>query len=89
MSWTSCKDAIKMIETDGKSAVDMEDVRLCPIAMEKPLINKMDNSLSTLKKCKHLRLSSNSIQKIEGLSGMDSLQVWMRVDDAGCVDMLS
>ena len=72
---TSCKEAIKDIEVDGKVAADMEEVRLCPIAMMKPLITKMDNSLSGLKKCKHLRMSSNSIQKIEGLAGMDSLQV--------------
>ena len=41
----------------------------------KPLIVKMDNSLSTLKKCKQLRMSSNAIQKIEGLAGCDSLQI--------------
>jgi len=72
---TSCKEAIKDIEVDGKIAAEMEEVRLCPIAMMKPLITKMDASLSTLKKCKQLRLSSNSIQKIEGLAGMDNLQI--------------
>jgi len=72
---TSCKEAIKDIEVDGKVAAEMEEVRLCPIAMMKPLITKMDASLSALKKCKQLRLSSNSIQKIEGLAGMDSLQI--------------
>merc|ERR1719263_2776189 len=41
----------------------------------KPLITKMDNALSTLKKCKHLRMSSNAIGKIEGLAGMDALQI--------------
>jgi len=75
---TSCKEAIKDIEVDGKVAAEMEEVRLCPIAMMKPLITKMDASLSGLKKCKQLRMSSNSIQKIEGLAGMDSLQVWQR-----------
>ena len=45
---TSCKEAIKDLEVDGKVAADMEDVRLCPIANMKPLIAKMDNSLSTL-----------------------------------------
>merc|ERR1719163_1237368 len=72
---TSCKEAIKDIEVEGKVAVDLEEVRLCPIAMMKPLIAKMDASLSALKKCKQLRLSSNAIQKIEGLAGMDSLQI--------------
>ena len=72
---TSCKEAIKDIEVDGKVAVEMEEVRLCPISNMKPLITKMDPSLSTLKKCKQLRMSSNAIQKIEGLQGMDSLTI--------------
>jgi len=72
---TSCKEAIKDIEVDGVVAAEAEEVRLCPIAMMKPLITKMDNSLSTLKKCKHLRMSSNAIAKIEGLAGCDSLQI--------------
>ena len=72
---TSCKEAIKDVEVDGAVATEMEEVRLCPIALMKPLIVKMDNSLSTLKKCKQLRMSSNAIQKIEGLAGCDSLQI--------------
>jgi len=72
---TSCKEAIKDIEVDGKVAAEMEDVRLCPIANMKPLITKMDNALSGLKKCKQLRMSSNNIGKIEGLSGMDNLSI--------------
>ena len=57
------------------ASTEMEEVRLCPISNMKPLITKMDNALSTLKKCKHLRMSSNAIGKIEGLAGMDSLQI--------------
>jgi len=72
---TSCKEAIKDTEVDGKVAAEMEEVRLCPIANMKPLITKMDASLSGLKKCKQLRMSSNSIGKIEGLAGMDALQI--------------
>ena len=72
---TSCKDAIKDIEVDGVVAAEAEEVRLCPIANMKPLIAKMDNALSSLKKCKHLRMSSNAIGKIEGLAGCDSLQI--------------
>lgn len=72
---TSCKEAIKDIEVDGAVATEMEEVRLCPISNMKPLIAKMDNALSTLKKCKHLRMSSNAIGKIEGLAGMDALQI--------------
>jgi len=72
---TSCKEAIKDCETDGNVATEMEEIRLCPIANMKPLIVKMDNALSTLKKCKHLRMSSNAIGKIEGLAGCDALQI--------------
>jgi hypothetical protein len=52
---TSCKDAIKMWETaEGKVAAESEDVRLCPISLQAPVIAKMDAALSGLKKCKHL-----------------------------------
>ena len=62
---TSCKDAIKMWETaEGKVAAESEDVRLCPISLQAPVIQKMDAALSGLKKCKHLQLSTNSIDKI-------------------------
>merc|ERR1712178_258248 len=73
---TTCAQAIKLWEQNtGKKASDEEDVRLCPIVYQQPLIEKMDASLSTLKKCRHLRLSSNSIDKISSLSGMDSLEI--------------
>ena len=86
---TACKEAIKDWEAFvattkdnkephadlGKEAAEMEEVRLCPIANMKPLIAKMDNSLSGLKKCKQLRMSSNSIGKIEGLAGCDNLTI--------------
>ena len=73
---TSCKDAIKMWEqAEGKVAAESEDVRLCPISLQAPVIQKMDASLSSLKKCKHLRLSTNSIDKITGLNGMECLTI--------------
>jgi dynein light chain 1 len=40
-----------------------------------PPIVKMDNTLGTLKACKHLALSSNTIEKITGLKGLDQLEV--------------
>lgn len=43
--------------------------------MQKPLIAKMDGSLGALKACKHLRLSSNAIDKITGLQGLDQLEI--------------
>ena len=73
---TSIKDAIKLFETaEGKVAADCEDVRLCPISLQAPVIQKMDAALSGLKKCKHLRLSTNSIDKITGLNGMECLTI--------------
>ena len=39
-----------------------------------PPIQKMDNTLGTLKACKHLSISSNAIDRIAGLKGMDSLK---------------
>jgi len=73
---TSCKDAIKMWETaEGKVAAESEDVRLCPISLQAPVIAKMDAALSGLKKCKHLRLSTNSIDKITGINGMECLTI--------------
>ena len=50
-------------------------MRLCPISLQLPVIQKMDASLSSLKKCKHLRLSTNSIDKITGLNGMECLTI--------------
>eukprot|EP00286_Rhodomonas_abbreviata_P016610 CAMPEP_0181339078 /NCGR_PEP_ID=MMETSP1101-20121128/29024_1 /TAXON_ID=46948 /ORGANISM="Rhodomonas abbreviata, Strain Caron Lab Isolate" /LENGTH=155 /DNA_ID=CAMNT_0023449943 /DNA_START=351 /DNA_END=818 /DNA_ORIENTATION=- len=35
----------------------------------------MDNTLGTLKQCKHLAISSNCIEKITGLKGLDNLEV--------------
>ena len=40
-----------------------------------PPIKKLDASLSTLKKCKKLSLSTNQIDKITSVSGMDSLEI--------------
>jgi len=73
---TSCKDAIKKFEeAEGCVAAEAEDVRLCPISLQCPTISKMDGALGSLKKCQHLRLSTNSIDKIAGLGGMDNLRI--------------
>lgn len=41
-----------------------------------PPIGKMDKELSTLKKCEHLRLSTNSLEKIgPGLSSLPNLRI--------------
>jgi len=40
-----------------------------------PLITKMDNSLSALKNCEVLSLSTNAIDRITGLNGMSKLRI--------------
>lgn len=40
-----------------------------------PPIEKMDNTLGTLKACVHLSLGSNAIDKIAGLAGLENLRV--------------
>ena len=86
---STVKDAIKIFEqsleglpqegyTPGSPRtarrVDCEDVRLCPIAFQAPCIQKLDASINTLKKCKHLRLSTNSIDKMIPLD-LDNLEI--------------
>jgi len=70
---TTVKEAIKNFETEKNvKATDEEKVLLFA---QVPPIEKMDATLSTLKACKHLSLSTNNIEKISSLSGMDNLQV--------------
>uniref|UniRef100_A0A7S3G9H5 Dynein axonemal light chain 1 n=1 Tax=Palpitomonas bilix TaxID=652834 RepID=A0A7S3G9H5_9EUKA len=70
---TTIKDALKQWEAQhGAKAVEAEQVQLYG---QLPPIAKMDASLSTLKKCVQLSLSSNMIEKITSLSGMDSLKI--------------
>mmetsp|Transcript_32024 Transcript_32024/g.80881 ORF Transcript_32024/g.80881 Transcript_32024/m.80881 type:complete len:200 (-) Transcript_32024:24-623(-) len=70
---TTVKEAIKMFEEKNSVvAAEAERVDLYGIF---PPIEKMDATLSTLKACKHLALSTNNIEKISSLSGMDSLTI--------------
>lgn len=69
---TTIKDAIKMFEEKaGQPATEAEKVTLHGMI---PAIEKMDATLSTLKACKHLALSTNNIEKISSLSGMENLR---------------
>ncbi|KAJ1626984.1 hypothetical protein T492DRAFT_842740 [Pavlovales sp. CCMP2436] len=75
---TTCKDALKKLQEtleEGQKVEELEDVRLCMVPWQMPLITKMDASLNTLKKCKHLRLSSNQIDRIGSLAGLESLEI--------------
>ncbi|GIL45615.1 hypothetical protein Vafri_2814 [Volvox africanus] len=67
------KDAIKVFEErKGIAATEAEKVELHGMI---PPIEKMDATLSTLKACKHLALSTNNIEKISSLSGMENLRI--------------
>mmetsp|Transcript_26052 Transcript_26052/g.56876 ORF Transcript_26052/g.56876 Transcript_26052/m.56876 type:complete len:199 (+) Transcript_26052:202-798(+) len=67
------KDAIKIFEEkSGVVATEVEKVMLNGMC---PPIEKMDATLSTLKACKHLALSTNNIEKISSLSGMENLRI--------------
>ena len=70
---TSIKDAIKNFE--AKSNLVAAETEKVLLYGQLPPIAKMDNTLGTLKACKHLALSSNTIEKITGLKGLDSLEV--------------
>lgn len=76
---TTCKDAIKSFEnseTRNKDGIKGEDAKQVKLYFMIPPIKKMDPvALSTLKNCEHLALSSNSIEKIDNLSGMPSLRI--------------
>jgi len=40
-----------------------------------PPVEKMDSSLNSLKCCRHLALSTNNIDKIGSLSGLEKLEI--------------
>lgn len=68
------KDVIKELETKlNAKAADLEVVKMNGWMLP---IDKMDSSvLSGLKKCRHLALSTNNIDKISSLQGLVSLEV--------------
>jgi dynein light chain 1 len=70
---TPLKEALKALEAkEEQPKEELEDVKLYGFM---PPIAKLDASLSTLKKCKKLSLSTNTIDKITSVSGMDSLEI--------------
>ncbi|GAX77353.1 hypothetical protein CEUSTIGMA_g4799.t1 [Chlamydomonas eustigma] len=70
---STIKDAIKLFEErKNVVATEQEKVELNGTC---PAIEKMDATLSTLKACKHLALSTNNIEKISSLSGMENLRI--------------
>merc|ERR1712054_748279 len=76
---TSCRDAIKAFEANternkkGEKADEAKYVKLYGMF---PPITKIDPAaLSTLKACEQLGLSSNNIDKIANLAGMENLKI--------------
>lgn len=52
-----------------RRAAQVELIGVCPP------IEKMDSSLNALKACRHLALSTNSIDKIGSLTGLERLEI--------------
>merc|ERR1711988_704993 len=76
---TSCRDAIKFFEGDLKRNSKQEkadEVKYVKLYGMYPPITKIDPAaLSTLKACEQLGLSSNNIDKIGNLAGMENLKI--------------
>ena len=73
MPGTSCKDAIKNWEAKtGENAAEAETVKLfCQL----PPIEKMDDALHQLENCRHLSLSTNSIDRMISLPKLKNLEI--------------
>merc|ERR1711988_1247442 len=76
---TSCRDAIKLFESHmerNKKGEKADEAKYVKLYGMYPPITKIDPAaLSTLKSCEHLGLSSNSIDKIGNLAGMENLKI--------------
>lgn len=76
---TSCRDAIKLFEGDiqrNKKAEKADEAKYVKLYGMYPPITKIDPAaLSTLKACEQLALSSNNIDKIGNLAGMENLKI--------------
>jgi len=76
---TSCRDAIKAFESNmqrnekGEKADEAKYVKL--YGMYPPIAKIDPAALSTLKACEQLGLSSNNIDKIGNLAGMENLKI--------------
>ncbi|KAK2078331.1 hypothetical protein QBZ16_004200 [Prototheca wickerhamii] len=65
----SCREAL--VKQKGVHWAEQEVVNLSGCC---PPIQRMDASLSSLRACRHLALSTNSIDKLGPLTGLDSLE---------------
>ncbi|XP_030762084.1 dynein light chain 1, axonemal [Sitophilus oryzae] len=71
---TTIKDAIKRWE-DKHPGESISDATEVGFQFQWPPIEKMDNSLSALTKCRKLSLSTNMIEKIAGISALKNLKI--------------
>ncbi|EFN54314.1 hypothetical protein CHLNCDRAFT_135528 [Chlorella variabilis] len=72
---TSCKEALARWLAGpggGVAAGEAERVELTGLC---PPIDKMDSSLAALHACRHLALSTNNLDKIGNLTGLERLEV--------------
>lgn len=67
---TSCKEAILSYCSTLPDNPKPEDIETCEIFYMHPSIERMDPSISMLKSCKKLSLSSNNIDKVANLNGL-------------------
>merc|ERR1712100_520363 len=76
---TSCRDAIKFFEASterNKKAEKADEAKYVkPYGMMPPITKIDPAALSTLKACEQLALSSNNIDKIGNLAGMENLKI--------------
>merc|ERR1711977_805794 len=76
---TSCRDAIKAFEANTERNEKQEkadEAKYVKLYGMYPPITKIDPAaLSTLKACEQLSLSSNNIDKVGNLAGMESLKI--------------
>lgn len=66
----SCKEAILWYCAQQPDNPKPEDLEVCEIFYMKPSIERMDPSISMLKNCKKLSISSNNIDKVANLNGL-------------------
>ncbi|XP_016662391.1 dynein light chain 1, axonemal isoform X2 [Acyrthosiphon pisum] len=70
---TTIKDALKSWEDENKESAS-EATNIC-LQFQWPPIEKMDNNLSVITKCEKLSLSTNMIEKINGLAALRHLKI--------------
>ncbi|KAL3281865.1 hypothetical protein HHI36_005070 [Cryptolaemus montrouzieri] len=71
---TTIKDAIKRWE-EAHSGENIAEAEVVEWQLQMPPIERMDNSLSILVKCRKLSISTNCIDKITGLNSLKNLQI--------------